>query len=167
MDPEYIVVLVNLIREELSLAADQVVVYNQAWAIPPDERMYVVVEFRNGEPYAQSKTYRPTDTDLISVQTQNVREDYTIRLYCSGPESRQRKQEILFALNSDRAERYMELYNFKFANLPVSFQDVSAVEATARLNRYDLDFNLLVSYKQERSTLYYDTFQTSTLLINP
>ena len=167
--PEYVVTLVNLIREEMSFAADQVVLYNQEWTVPSDERPYIVVEFRDGDPYAHSKTYQPSQdgTQLLEVQTQNVRERCTIRLYSAGPAARVLKQEILFALNSDRAARYMELYNFKIANLPTSFLDVSAVEATSLLNRYDLDFSLLVSYKRERNTLFFDQFQTPELLINP
>jgi hypothetical protein len=71
-------------------------------------------------------------------------------------------------MNSDRAERFQGLYNFKIANLPTNFQDVSAVEATARLNRYDLDFNILVAYTRSRATPYFDKFTTSpALLVNP
>lgn len=166
--PEYVVTLANLLREELNGQPEQVVVYNQEWDIPPTGDWFIAVAFVNGTPYGQSKTYRATAEGLTEFQSQNVREMYSIMLFSSSDLARKLKQEILFAMNSDRSERFQGLYNFKIANLPTNFQDVSAVEATARLNRYDLDFNILVSYSRSRATPYFNKFTTSpAILVNP
>jgi len=51
-------------------------------------------------------------------------------------DARARRQEILFALNSTRAEQLQEKYGFKIANLPTTFNDTSYVEGASRLTRY-------------------------------
>lgn len=168
-DPEYAVILANLLREEMNGRQDQVVVYNEDQPLPTDSDWYLMVAFLSGEVYGQSKSYIPTSAGLTESQGQNVKETYSLMLFSSSRLARLLKQEVLFAFNSDRAERLQALYNFKIANLPASFHDVSAVEATARLNRYDLDFNLLVAYSRQRATEYFDQFQNppKTLLVNP
>ena len=167
---EPILTLVQLIREELGLEAQQVVVYNQKWRIPPTGDLFIVIAFESSVPYAWSKNYDPVGSpdQLASVQTMNAAELYKLTLYCSNAASRIRKNEIILALSSDRSERLQELYQFKIANLSESFLDASAVEATARLNRYDISFRVLTSYEKRTPVPFFDQFpQSSKILINP
>ena len=43
-------VIVGIIRREMDLAADQVVIYNQRWLIPPDYRLYVSLNLTGTRP---------------------------------------------------------------------------------------------------------------------
>ncbi len=167
---EPILTLVQLIREELELEAQQVVVYNQKWRIPPTGDLFIVIGFETSLPYAWSKEYVPNFEDkLIAVQTINSAELYKVTLYCSNAASRIRKNEIVLALSSDRAQRLQELYQFRIANLSEDFLDTSEVEATARLNRYDISFRVLTSYEKRTSVPFFDQFPKSTkpILIEP
>lgn len=166
---EPIITLVQLIRDELALERQQVVVYNQKWRIPPTGSLFIVVGFENSTPYSWSKNYIPNlKEQLVSVQTMNAAELYKITLYCSEAESRIRKNEIVLAMSSDRSERLQEQYQFKIANLSDSFLDTSAVEATARLNRYDISVKLLTSYTKNTSVPYFDEFPSPPrILIQP
>ena len=165
---EPVITLVQLLREELCLEAQQVVVYNQKWKIPPTGDLFLVVAFESSLPYAWSKNYVPNlAEELISVQTLNSSELYKVTLYCSNAASRIRKNEVILALSSDRAQRYQELYQFKIANLSESFLDASQVEATARLNRYDISFRVLTSYEKRTSVPFFDQFPKSTIITQP
>ena len=156
---EPIITLVQLFREELGLQSQQVVVYNQKWLIPPTGDLFIVLAFEGSEPYSWSKNYIPDLPDqLISVQTMNSAELYKLTLYCSNAASRIRMNEVILAFSSDRSIRLQELYQFKIANLSESFLDTSAVEATARLNRYDISFRVLTSYEKRTPVPFFDTF---------
>jgi hypothetical protein len=139
-----------------------VVIYNQAWKIPPDKRWYVVIAYLAGAPFGFKKVYCevPTtpDAGLNEVQSVNVRETYSITLYSESATARLRMNDIHFALNSDEAERLMAAHAFRIANLPISFVDVSAVEGSARLNRYESTVNILTVHTRTRNTLFYDKF---------
>ena len=154
--------LAILLRNQMGGEQDQVVIYNQAWKLPPDKRWYLVIAYLAGAPYAYSKRYLDTpttpDQGLVECQSVNVRETYTFTLFSETSEARLRMNDIHFALNSDEAERMMAKHAFRIANLPVSFVDVSEVEATARLNRYESTVNILTVHTRQRNTPFFDKF---------
>lgn len=159
---EPILILAQLMREEMGLKEEEVVVYNQKWRIPPTGDLFIVVKFDTSLLYAWTKDYDPNDPKggLVSVQTMNAAETYTVTLYCSEATSRIRKNEVVLALSSDRSERYQEKYQLRIANLSNNFLDTSEVEATARLNRYDISFNVLTSYEKRTQVPFFDSFPT-------
>lgn len=176
---ETIVMLVDLLRGDLlnpdgtPFAEDQVRVYNQKVPIPEDDRAYVVVAFRRARPYGLNKTYvsKPAIPPenlgtLTEVMDSTTQETYTISIFSSSKFARQLKEQILFALNCERAERFQEIHGFKIANLPDDFVDASAAEASAILNRYDISFNVLTRYHRERDVIYYDQFTKPGIAIN-
>lgn len=158
---EIIKVVADVIQAELALANDRVYLYNQKWRIPPDEGLFVVVGFQSAKAFGAKTTYEndPITNELVEVQSVNQQETYTIDLLSRDSSARVRKQEVILALNSTLCQNAQEQYNFKIANLPTSFVDVSSLEATAILNRYQLAFNTLVVYQKIKSVLFYDQFQ--------
>jgi hypothetical protein len=163
-DVEVIVLLTDLLRNQIQdstgdrLAEDQFRVYNQAVAIPEDDRDYFVVSFIRSRIYARGKTHLADGAFPVSqgvlmteVQTQNTQETYTVSVFSAGDRARRNKEQVLFALNSDEAERLQYRFGFKIANLPEQFVDASAAEASRILNRYDISFNVLTSYTRTRS----------------
>ena len=161
--PPVITHLVRLLKNQMPHADDdQVVIYNQAWKLPPDKRWYIVISYLAGAPYAFSLLYCDVPTRTVAglneYQTVNVKETYSITLFSDGSAARLLMNEIHFALNSDEAERLMGRHAFRIAKQPLSFTDVSVVEGTARLNRYDSTFNVLTVHTRTRNTLFYDKF---------
>ena len=157
---EIITVVADVIRTELGLDNNHVYLYNQKWRIPPDEGLYVIVGFLGAKAFGAKTTYEndPITDELLEVQSVNQQEMYTIDLLSRDSSARVRKQEVILALNSTLCQQMMEQYNFKIANLPTTFNDVSALEATAILNRYQLAFNALVAYRKIKSVPFFDSF---------
>lgn len=158
---EIIKVVADVIQSEMGLGNDRVYLYNQKWRIPPDEGLFVIVGFMGARAFGAKTEYEndPITNELVEVQSVNQQEMYTIDLMSRDSSARVRKQEVILALNSTLCQQMMEQYNFKIANLPATFNDVSALEATAILNRYQLAFNTLVVYRKVKSVQFFDSFQ--------
>ena len=87
-----------------------------------------------------------------------MRETLSIDILSANSEARTRKEEIAMALNSTYSQQQQELYSIKISNLPNSFIDLSGVEASRRLNRYNISFNVFSWRTKEKSIDYFDTF---------
>jgi hypothetical protein len=63
------------------------------------------------------------------------------------------------ALNSTYSQQQCEKYSIKIADIPLSFNDISVVEASAMLNRYSINLRLFSSIVKEKIIEeYYQTF---------
>lgn len=156
-----------LLVTELDLAADRVFIYNAKWNIPTDDGLFALVSFVREKPYSTAKWHESTDAGLTEVQEIAVQETYSIDLFSRSTDARERRQDVIFALNSDAAQRMCEENSMKLGDIPTTFLDVSEVEASARLNRYRLTFNVLRLQRRERVAPYYDQFTDPTFLVEP
>ena len=166
-------VLVGLIERQLSLPAGRVVLYNQQWEIPDDDGILVEISFMGEKPFGQG-THYDTDADVnfLEVNEQVTQEALQITLYSKGPDARNRRHEIVFALQSTEAQQLAEQYSFKLGFLPTSFVDVSETEGSARLNKYAYSFNVLRAHIRRRVINYFDKFTlpptgAKALIVNP
>jgi hypothetical protein len=168
-ETEIVKVIADLIAQEMDLESDRVFLYNQDAALSTDTGIYVNVGILGAKPFGTSVTQVSDPVaGLLEIQTVNVQEIYSILIYSQDGTARQRKQEIIFALNGQAAQQAMEKYSFRIGNLPAAFVDVSEVERTYRLNRYSLTFNVLVAYARSRAVDYFNNFTGSpSLIVNP
>jgi hypothetical protein len=168
--PETIVVLADLFQQQLDLPADRVFIYNQKWKIPPDDDIFIVVSLLTMKPYG---SYRRQADDplfgLIEVIGTNLQETYTVDIFSRNGMARVRRLELLFALQSTQAQQLSEDNSFRLATVPPVFVDLSGLEGSAILNRYQLTFSLLRAEERKRAIEYFDTFENppKTLITNP
>ena len=163
--------IINGLRTFMKLRDNQVVLYNQKWKMPNDDGIYITVALLDTKPYGNQREYRDNDdlTALLEVLTVYTRETYSIHIFSQSQEAMNRKEEVLFFLNSTAAQQAQEASGFKLATLPVSFVDTSETEGASRLNKYTCTVNLLRATSRENVVQYYDKFPNSekNLLINP
>lgn len=157
----------GLLVTELGLAADRAFVYNSKWNIPPDDGLFALVSFERAKPYSTSLWYEDTPAGLTEVQETAVQETYAIDLFSRSTEARDRRHEVVFALNSTAAQQMCEANAMKLSDIPSSFLDLSQVEASARLNRFQLTFNVLRLQRREKVAPYYNQFTDPTFLVEP
>lgn len=157
----------SLLVSELNLAPDRVVNYNQKWTLPPGDGLFVMLSFMNGKPYSTGMWHEDTAAGLAEIQETAMQETYAIDLFSRTNEARERRHEILWALNSTAAQQMCEVNTMKLAGLPSSFHDLSFLEASGRLNRYQLTFHLLRIQRRERVAPYFNQPNQPTLLVEP
>ncbi len=166
---EPIKVIGDILRYELGLKPDQVLLYNQKFDIPPDYRMYICLSILGSKQFAGYPDYDPDPItgNLVETQVVNRQEMISILVYSRSEEARVRNWEISAALVSAYSQQQQEANSIKIATLPVSMNDVSEVEATDRLNRYALTFMVLAAYKKQKPVEYFDTFAPPVIFTNP
>jgi len=157
---ELIKALASLIEAEMQLPKDRFVIYNQPNNVPDDDGLFGWITYNHSRPFGSStRTEVNTVTDsLDEVQHSWTQETYSISLMSRDGSARKRNWELPLCLASIRSQQLQERYGFKLGFIPESMIDISAVEASARLNRYSLTFNILRSYERRKPVEYYSRF---------
>jgi hypothetical protein len=167
MSTETIKVVAEILKHEMGLKADQVLLYNQKFDTPSDERLYLAVSLLGSKPFGANTGYvaDPISGELTEQQSVNVQELYSVLLYSRSASARLRTWEVPAALVSTFAQQQMEAHSFKIGYLP-QMTDVSEQEGTSRLNRYSLTFAALVAYRKTKPVDYFDKFTQPLLITN-
>ncbi len=146
--------LIRLILvDQMGLAKDRVNIYDEKWKIPPDEELFIVVEYRSGKVIANRNTFVSTGGDPTEVQDINMLEQLTIGVFSRNRSATQRKEEVYMAIMSSFAESLQEKYSFKIARVG-AIVDLSTLEGTAMLKRYDIDLSVYAWYEKTVSPNY-------------
>lgn len=159
---EPIKVVADILQNQLGLADDQVMLYNQKFDIPPDDRLYISLAVLATRTFGVQNRHLVVPTldgaDFLSVLSSNRQETYQITIFSRSSEARTRNWEIPPALASDTSERMQEANNIRIGYLPSSMNDVSALDGTAILNSYALTIQVLAAYEKVQPEPYYDKF---------
>ncbi len=160
MVTEPLKVIGNIIRIEMRLKNDQVLIDNQKFEIPTDNRLYLSVALAGFKVFGNRVKHinDPVSGLLTTEQGINRQETYSVLLYSRGPEARTRNWEVPLALNSDTAQGWQESNSMKIGTIPASMSYVPELEGTARLFRYSLMINALVAYQKVQPVPFFDTF---------
>lgn len=134
-----------IIINQLGLDPSRVNVYDEKWKIPNDESLEIVLEYRSGKCIANRNNFISTGSTPTEVQDLNMLEQITVGVFSKNREATQRKEEVLMAILSSFAQGLQEQYAFKIARVgPIT--DLSALEGTAMLKRYDIDLAVYAWY---------------------
>jgi len=144
----------QILIEELTIPDDRVIVYNQKWTIPPTDDLFVVVEFKHAKPFS-SRNFM--DASNREIQELNMQEFYTIGIFSRSTEALFRKHEVLMALGSIFSQQLQETNSFKISKInPIV--DLSPLESTALIYRFDIDIVLFSWYEKTKVADYYNEF---------
>lgn len=161
--PEPIKVVAGVLQSELGLKNDQVLVVNQLFPIPSDDRLYLALRLLGAKTFAARSEF----VDGVEIQHVNRQEMYSITLYSASSEARTRNWEVPAALKSIQCQQAQEANSMKVADIPAVMFDVSEQDGTQRLNKFTLTVNALVAYRKEKPVEYYDKFAQPKIYSNP
>ncbi len=150
-------ILVN----QMDLGKERVNVYDEKWKIPPDEELFIVLEYRSGKCIANRNTF--VGEDETEVQDVNMLEHITVGVFSRNRSATQRKEEVLMAILSSFAQGLQEKYAFKIARIgPID--DLSALEGTAMLKRYDIDLSVFAWYTKTINPDYFTSYRLKVIV---
>lgn len=166
--PETIKLLADLIQSQMSLKDDEVLLYNEKFKLPPEKGLRVAIQIVGDRPFGVNSKHRDPGTglDLEEVITLNQQEVVQVDVYSYDSTARLRRIEVIYALCCDEAQRLQEKYGFQIGRIPPNFVDVSEVEASKRLNRYALTFNVLRAYERVATAETFVEFSQPQLYYN-
>lgn len=160
--------LMDLISTELDMPEGRCALYNQRRILQQTDDMFITLQFLTSKVFANDvKYYRHSTTGQeMEYQSSCIKESYQIDVFSRTQEALRRKHEVLFALRGTRSIQLQEKYGFQIPPITTSFIDVSAIEGTARLNRYALRMNVLRAYDKTKPVDYYSTFNPTEVTNN-
>ena len=154
--------IVDIIRTEMGLNQQNIWIHSQNRKIPPQsQELYVTVGCVDFLPISSKSTYDYTkDTE---VQTVYGRASVQIDILSRSLEARQRRAELLMALNSFYSKEVQDKKQFRIFELPQRFINTSSLEGGSEINRFSLIIRAMISQDKVKDTDYYDKFNETII----
>lgn len=161
MNREPVKVIADIISHEMDLPNDRIFIYNDGRELPKDDGLYIVLSVMSRPPFGVKSSYKETEDGLVEVQTLNVKETIIASAVSKNTDARTRAYEVQMAINSVFSEQKQEEYGCHISMIaPV--RDMSFLENTARLNRFDTEITLLAAYEKVKDIDYFNTIQVTS-----
>lgn len=150
--------LCDIIQKEMDLTSGRVYLYDQKINQPSDSGLYIAITSLSCKVFANSNQHKTSTDDLSSIQSVNLNNLLSIDIISRGPEARDRKEELILALNSDYSIQQQELNSFNIGRIPAGsiFVNLSNIDGAAIPYRYNISVNVQYSYKKIKAVDYYD-----------
>lgn len=154
--------IVDIIRTEMGLNQQNIWIHSQNRKIPPQSmELYVTVGCVDFLPISSKSQYNP-DEDT-EVQTVYGRASVQIDILSRSLEARQRRAELLMALNSFYSKEIQDKHQFRIFELPPRFINTSSLEGGSEINRFSLIIRAMISQDKVKSSAYYDKFNATII----
>lgn len=149
-----LLLLCDIIQKEMNLP-NRVWLWDQKIFQPKDNELYIIVSVLNAYPFANTNAFE----DGVEVQSVNMKATIGIDLISRGPAARDRKEELILALESNYARRQQDTNSFYVAKLPVSFVNLSELDGSAIPYRFHIDVNMQYFFRKSKATEFYSEFE--------
>lgn len=150
--------LCDIIQTELELADGQAYLWDQKYTIPKDSALYVAVGILSAKPYSNNIRYDKS-AGFKAVQYINMNAILTVDILSRSLQAQDRKEEILFAINSDYARNQMDRNAFQISPISSQFTNISEVDGGAIPYRYSISLRMMYALVRVKDTAYFENFQ--------
>ena len=153
----------DIIQSEMQLEDDQVYLWDQKLNIPPDDRLYIAVSVQSCKPYSNIREMVSTVSGLEEHQTVNMQATLGIDIISRSSEARDRKEEVIMALNSTLAQKTQETYAMLIGKVSTGFNNLSEIEGAAIPYRFVVSCSLQYKVTKQKLVEYYDNYTNSVI----
>lgn len=159
--------IVDILKNEMSLDASRVYVGNQNIKMPTDSELFIIVSMLHEKIIASLNSnfekIIPPSTDLSFFERQEIvtRVDLQVDILSRNDNARLRRWEVIAALSSIYSLQKQEENDFKIFKIPSSFVNTSHAEGGSNINRFSITIPILGWYRKDKIVKgydYYDTF---------
>lgn len=150
-------VIKQILDNQMTMPIGRVFAYNSNVDLPKDSDLFITLFYSERTPTANNSRMVSTAQGVEEHQTINMAEDVTISLMSRNTSARDRVQDVFLALNSYYSKN-LQSQNKLFISSIGQAVDRSFLEATAMLNRFDIQIRIFRSYEKINTVDYYDTF---------
>ncbi len=164
-----LILFCDVIQRELGLANGRVYLWDQKIMQPSDSGLYVAVSVPMCKPFANVNRYSAGMYDSDSEQYVSMLARVDIDIISRGPAARDRKEEVILALNSNYAQQQQEANGFYIGKLPPhgGFLNLSEVDGAAIPYRYKISVNLQYAFQKTSAVDYFDDFASPEVDLDP
>jgi hypothetical protein len=154
----------DIIQNQLDLTADRVYLWDQKIMQPKDFGLYVAVGVLSRKPFSNSRKTRPDGVSVI--QSMNFQESISIDIISRGTDARDRKEEILMALNSVYSQQIQNQNSFFIAPITTQIRNLSHQDGAAIPYRYHIDVTIMYSISKIKTVPYYDDIPSFEFMVD-
>lgn len=154
-------IIKQILDEEMQMPQGRVWAYNANVDLPKDDKLFIILSYGERRPISNNIKYVSTSEGMNEVQTMNVCEDVIISLLSKNTEARDRAHEPHLALGSTFSRNLQFKENIHISLLG-DVWDASFLEATSRINRFDIKCRVFKAYDKIKSVDYYDKYRVQT-----
>jgi len=156
---EPIKVVADIIQEWMGLSDGQVMLAYQRYPIPTKGLFIVLTSIADTPMHAETFIQDADAGGQEEVAQTYMLHDIQIDLLSFGPEARQRRTEVIMALNSIYSQQQQVANEIKISRLTTPMQDTSFLESTEYLNRFTTRIRVTaVTELVKADPDYYDAF---------
>lgn len=145
----------EILQRELDLAVGRVYLWDQKIMQPTDSDLYIAVSVPTCKPFANVN--RNVDGDAQQFVSMSATVD--IDIISRGYAARDRKEEVILALNSVYAQKQQEANSFYVSKLPPNgrFLNLSLMDGAAIPYRYKISVVLQYAFQKTKAADYFDS----------
>ncbi len=151
----------DIIQNQLGLVPGRVYLWDQKVFQPADNDLYVIVTLASCKPFSNMNAGGD-----VSTQSVNLLAVIDIDILSRGPAARDRKEEIILALNSVYAQQQQEANSFYIGKISTSFINLSNVDGAAIPYRYRISVNMQYPFTKLQSVPYFNMFSNVNVVTN-
>jgi len=159
--------LCDILQTELGLADGRVYQWDQKINSPTDNDLFLALSVLNCKPFSNTREYDGSGAGLDVIQSTNFSATIQIDVISRGIAARDRKEEVLLALNSVYAEQQQELNSFRVFPLSQSFVNLSGIDGAAIPYRFSISVNMQYAVVKTKAVPYFDTFAAASVSTDP
>lgn len=150
-------IIKQIICNEMQIPKNRVWAYNSNANLPKDNKLFIILHYGARTPISNTVKYVETADGVEEHQAMNVCEEIFISLLSQNTEARERVHEVQMAFNSTFS-RNLQMKNHIHIAILGDVMDASFLEATSRINRFDIKTKVFKSYSKIKSVDYYDKY---------
>ncbi len=155
-----LILFCDVIQREMGLANGRVYLWDQKIPEPSDAGLFIAVSVLTCKPFSNTNKYDGSGSSLLSIQSINMYANMQIDIISRNAEARDRKEEVIMALNSDYAQSQQENNSFYIGKLPPGsqFVNLSNPDGGAIPYRYNIAVALQYFVRKTQAVPYYNDF---------
>lgn len=155
----------RIIQRELGLSEGRVYLWDQKINAPTDKGLFIAISALSPKCYANINHFN--HLTLQQEQSSSWATQVDVDIISRGPEARDRKEEVVMALNSQYSVQQQQLNSFFIATIPTAIRNLSEIDGAAIPYRFNFSLNLLYNVKKIQPAAYFDTFETPEVFVDP
>lgn len=153
-----LLLICEIVQREMGLPQDRVYLWDQKLMQPTNSGLYIAVSMPSCKPFSNVNSYASVGGNLQSQQFVNMSAVVDFDIISRGPEARDRKEEIVLAMNSNYAQQQQESNSFYVGKIPVGFINLSDIDGAAIPYRYRISFKLQYAFLKNKNVQYFNDF---------
>lgn len=151
----------KILINEMGIDKSRIWAYNSNVDLPQDNNLFIVLHYGERTPISNTIRYKSTKDGLNEVQSMNIAENVIVSVMSKSIDARDKAPEVVMAMNSTFA-RQEQAKNKMHISILGDVLDNSFLEATSRINRFDVRLRVFVSFDKIKAVDYYDKFPNTT-----